>query len=66
MNNGPRKDQIVLSTNCVQVDKGDDALAGALAISPVSVAMLSNGDFYSYSSGTSFSLRNTFNFYPSL
>jgi len=35
----------------VQVEKGDDALAGALAISPVSVAMLSNGDFYSYRSG---------------
>ncbi|KAL5266237.1 hypothetical protein ACHWQZ_G003602 [Mnemiopsis leidyi] len=38
-------------TGYVQVEKGDDNLAGALAISPVSIAMLSNGDFYSYRSG---------------
>merc|ERR1719471_1721520 len=38
-------------TGYVQIGTSDDELAAALAISPVSVAMLSNGDFYSYRSG---------------
>lgn len=38
-------------TSYVEVGKGDEALAGALAISPVSVAMLSYGTFYNYRDG---------------
>lgn len=38
-------------TSYVEVGKGDEALVGALAISPVSVAMLSYGTFYNYRDG---------------
>ena len=36
---------------CLQVEAHDDDLANAIAITPVSVAMLSAGTFYSYSTG---------------
>jgi len=51
MDNVPNDLGVAKLTSYVKVDGGDDNLADALAISPVSVAMLARGDFHSYTTG---------------
>jgi hypothetical protein len=50
-NSGPSGLKAAEVSGYVKVAQGDDALAGAIAITPVSVAMLSTGKFFSYSTG---------------